>query len=238
MNLRDLSLLPILLFASITVGQGKGEIKLHVSPHNGVEYVLDGKERLSNRGLVLPAGDHRFVFWAPDRKMLDTTLTIVADTTILFYKILPITDAYRAYKVEQKRAVQGRFFYRAIPLVLTATAGVFAWNSNKKDREAYDALVAAEDSYNSLRVPLAITGLKDQVLPSLQADLDAANRRLTMAVALAGVGVVATILGFIKAGRIVEPTYKDKGKVEFDGLVWMPSRNGSSIQLGMHIPIR
>jgi hypothetical protein len=122
--------------------------------------------------------------------------------------------------------------------VLTATAGVFAWNSNKKDREAYDALVAAEDSYNSLRVPLAITGLKDQVLPSLQADLDAANRRLTMAVALAGVGVVATILGFIKAGRIVEPTYEDKGKVEFDGLVWMPSRNGSSIQLGMHIPIR
>lgn len=239
MKLRSLIQLVCLVFSqSLCHAQGKGTIELKVAPFKGMEYILDGKERLHHPALVLPAGEHRFVFYAPDRQVLDTVLRIVADTSMVFKKVLPATVAYRTYMDERRKVAQGRFFYRAVPLLATAVGCVFIANGKKQSTEAYDALVAAEDSYAVSRSPSGIDALKDEQLPVLQRDLDDANKKLGLALGFTSVAAVATVLGFIKSASLEDPVYEDREKIKFDGLVWLPGQQGGTVQFGMTIPIR
>lgn len=213
--------------------QGKGEIQLNVSPQRGMAYVLNGKERLTNRALVLPAGEHRFAFWSPDRRILDTTLTVIADSTVAFYKTLAPTEAFLTYQAGLKRAKHKRLLYRAVPLLATVVGGVFTMNAKKENDAAYDALKSAEEEYATLRTPFIIANHKTNVLPSLQAEHDAAYRRMRLMMVGTSVVALATVWGFIRAARVEDPTYEDQEKLRFDGLVWLPGQNGGTFHAGM-----
>lgn len=238
MMILRMAFLPALVLVCLGAqGQDKGELKLYVSPFNGVEYILDGTERLNARGLVLPAGDHRFVFWAPDRQILDTTLTILPDTVQAFHKTLVPTLEYRDFLQAQKRVKHGRFFYRAIPTALAGVGVVMSLNAKKGLDEANTTLTELEDDYATLRAPSSIVSLKSEAIPNAQDEVDQASRKLTTAVVFTSVAVVATVWGFIKAGSLEDPEYEDKGKVIFDGLVWVPGQQGV-FQAALTIPIR
>lgn len=219
------------------MAQGKGEVQLHVAPQRGMAYVLDGKERLNNRALVLPAGEHRFTFWAPDRRILDTTLTIVADTSIAFYKTLEPTEAYLAYVNVQRKVKQQRLFYRAVPLLATAAAGLYTMSAVKKNNDTRAALVEAEERYSTLRDPGMIATEKRDVLPRLQEDHDAAYRNLSLGVIGTTAFALATVWGFIKAARIEDPVYEDRERIRFDGLVYVPGQRGGMLHAALTIPL-
>ncbi|MEZ4788496.1 MAG: hypothetical protein R2811_00600 [Flavobacteriales bacterium] len=231
--MRRVVVLLILGFPCLSTFAQKGEVQLNVSPQRGMEYILDGRERLTNRALVLTAGDHRFTFWAPDRRILDTTLTIIADTSIAFYKTLAPTAEYLSFQRDLKRVKHQRFYYRAVPLLATVVGGVFTLNAMKQNNETYDALQAAEDEYASFRDPVVIATHKTTVLPRLQEKHDAANTQLRTTMAITSVAALATIWGFIKAARVEEPTYEDKERLRFEGLVWLPGPRGGSLQAGI-----
>lgn len=226
-----------LILVAVVFGLGavaqKGEIQLNISPQRSMEYVLDGRERLNNRALVLPAGEHRFTFWAPDRKILDTTLTIIADTSIAFYKTLTPTEAYLTYQRDLKRIKHQRLFLRSLPVLATAVCAISTVNARKENNEAYDALVAAEEAYPTFRDPGIIATHKATVLPRLQREQDEANRKLRTTLAVTSVAALATVWCFIKAGNLEEPVYEDKERIRFEGLVWLPGQRGGNLHVGL-----
>lgn len=223
--------------SSCAFAQSKGEVQLHVAPHRQVEYILDGKERISNRALVLSAGEHRFTFWAPDRKVLDTTITIIADTSIAFYKTLEPTEAYLEYAKADQRVRQQRLFYRAVPLLATVAAGLYTANAVKKNNDARAALVEAEGSYATMRDPRVIAEQKEDVLPRLQDEHDRTYRNLGLAVVGTTTFALATVWGFIKAARIQDPAYEDRERIRFDGLVYMPGQHGGTLHAALTISL-
>ena len=47
-----------------------------------------------------------------------------------------------------------------------------------------------------------------------------------------------TTWSIIRASKKPAPVFEDKEKVRFDGLVWVPGRQGGSLALGLTVPIR
>ena len=210
-----------LLISNGSYAQSKGEVRIAVQPQRGLEYLLDGKERLVNLGLMLPAGPHRFVFYAPDRMLLDTTVMVISDSTIMLRKVLPPTPEYVSFRRSIKRNAQGRFFFRVIPLALTAVTTGFAVAANRDRLEADKALTEAEESYGTLRTPSVISDLKDRKLIQLQTEYDKARSRTIFYTSLATVASIATVIGFIKAASIKDQEYHDLEKVRFDAMAWI-----------------
>jgi hypothetical protein len=221
----------------MVMAQGKGEIQLHVAPHGSMEYVLDGKERLSNRALVLPAGEHRFTFWAPDRSIVDTTLLILADTSIAFYKTLAPSPEFVAFQQQQRKVRRARTSLRILPLAATLVSGVFTAVAYNAYSESRTLLQDAEASYTTLRDPNAITLLKEKELPRLQTEHDAAARRVGWLTAITSVAALGTVWSFIKAAQVDDAPYEDKERIRFEGLVWLPGSTGGHLYAGFTIPL-
>ncbi len=219
------------------VAQGKGEVRLAVQPQQGLQYILDGKERLSNPGVMLPPGPHRFVFWAPNRSIVDTTINVIADSVITFRKLLPVPAEYRAHDQMLKNNGYNRLAYRGVPILITAASVVLAVSANKKRKDADEALRTAEDSYSTERNPMAIENLKTTEIPARQTDLDKAHRSTTLWTGATVLGAAATVYGYIKAARIEDPVYEDREKVRFDAMAWSET-NGFGLYATLRIPLR
>jgi len=215
----------------------KGEVRLAVQPSQGLQYILDGAERMSNPGLMLPAGPHRFVFYAPDRSILDTTIQVYSDSVVLFRKVLPPTPEYRAHLAARQRNGYNRFLLKATPIAVTSAATFFALSANRSRIKADESLREAEEQYAVERNPAEIAGLKESVIPARQAELDAAHRRTLIWTGVAVIGAAATVAGFIKAARIEDPLYEDKEKIRFDGMAWAGPR-GMVYMASLQIPLR
>lgn len=219
------------------LAQGKGEVRLAVQPREGLQYIIDGKERLSNPGVMLPPGPHRFVFWAPNRSIVDTTLNVIADSVINFIKVLPVPPEYRAHVKTLKRNGYKRLAYRGVPILVTAASAVLAISANKQRKDADEALRSAEAQYGSERNPSAIEILKTNEIPSRQDDLNKAHRRTMIWTGAAVVGAAATVYGFIKAARVQDPDYEDREKVRFDAMAWSET-NGFGLYATLQVPLR
>jgi hypothetical protein len=234
------ALLPVAVALACSQGavaQGKGEVRLAVQPMQGLQYILDGKERLSNPGLMLEPGPHRFVFWAPDRSIVDTTIIVIADSVITFRKVLPVPAEYRAHVRTLKNNGYKRLAYRGVPILFTAASAVLAVSANKKRKDADEALRSAEDQYSTERNPAAIEILKTTEIPARQTDLDKAHRNTTLWTGATVLGAAATVFGFIKAARIVDPVYEDQQKMRFDAMAWSET-NGFGLYATLQIPLR
>lgn len=232
-----LSLALLLAAGGNAVAQGKGEVRLAVQPQQGLQYILDGKERISDPGLMLEPGPHRFVFWAPNRSIVDTMINVIADSVITFRKVLPVPAEYRAHVRTLKNNGYKRLAYRGVPILFTAASAVLAVSANKKRKDADEALRSAEDQYSTERNPAAIEILKTTEIPARQTDLDKAHRNTTLWTGATVLGAAATVFGFIKAARIVDPVYEDQQKMRFDAMAWSET-NGFGLYATLQIPLR
>lgn len=231
------SLMAAMVCAWPLVAQEKGEVRLHIAPYEGMQYLLNGVERGDARVLTLPPGDHRFAIWAPDRAIVDTTVTVVAGQALDLRKVLPMSPDYLAYRAARSKYNGRRLAWRGIPLLCTAVGGVFTVVSLNKQNTTYEALEAAEADYASLRDPAAIAKLKESIIPARLDDHKAARGQLLAAGTFTGLAVGATIYGFIRAAKLEKPAYEDREKVRFEGLAWQPGRAGGWC-MSVTVPIR
>gem|GEM_PF-644625 len=241
---------PVLVFLLIVGGAfaqtqpqapNSATIKLFVQPFYDVEYIYNDTVRLKESAVHvvrLPAGDHRFFFWAPNCSILDTTLHVKFDEDMEFHKVLKRTPEFLACERVRSHIRLQRSLWRGVPLLFTMGFGIKAFYDHKAHDQAYDDLHALQDSYSTLHVPSAIKALKETTIPAAQDELDATRRRFIISATLCGVGALATVYGCIRAGKLKYPEYEDKEKVRFEGLAWIPAGNGGMYlaQIGVPLP--
>jgi hypothetical protein len=132
----------------------------------------------------------------------------------------------------------GKALWRGLPLIFTVGFGLKGISDRKAHDQAFEDLHTLRDSYATINSPSTIAGLKGVAIPDAQAELDATRRRMTTSFALCGIGALATVYGFIRAGKLTYPQYEDKEKVRFEGLAWVPTANGGMYLAQIRVPIR
>src|SRR5689334_1490100 len=83
------------LFAQTT-----GKLRLLIDPGSNYHFVLDHQYRMQQREVELSPGPHHFSFWAPERKVTDTTVTVEAGRSKDFILRLSYSPDYVAYQRE------------------------------------------------------------------------------------------------------------------------------------------
>lgn len=220
-------------------GQATGKLRLNVQPIGSTEYVVDGKYRLHDREITLDQGAHRFLFWAPERRILDTTLTVVPDQTTEIMLELRYSQEFIAHRRAAQRYTLLHRWGRIAPPVIAAGLGAWAVTSFVTYKQASDDLVELNDTYASLTVPNEIDVLKDDRIPTAKDDFAKARTQFYVSTGLfvVSLGAVAYLRHLTTAAQT--PVFEDKEKVRFDGLVWAPAPHGGGTwAAALTIPIR
>lgn len=220
-------------------GQATGKLRLNVQPIGSTEYVVDGKYRLHDREITLEQGAHRFLFWAPERRILDTTLTVVPDRTTEIMLELRYSQEFIEHRRAAQRYTLMHRWGRIAPPVIAAGFGAWAVVSFVNYKQASDDLTELGDSYAELTVPNEISVLKDDHIPTAKDEFAKARTQFYVSSGLfvASLGAVAYLRHVTATKRV--PVFEDKEKVRFDGLVWAPAPNGGgTLAAALTIPIR
>ena len=224
---------------AITLGaQSTGTLRFLVEPGDSYRFILDGKYPMQERELKLLEGPHTFTFWAPTRIMVDTVLRVFPDRTTDVLLRLPYSPEYVTYQRELAQMKKEQWVGRVLPVALTLGTGIWAAVSYVNYKEAHDQLKADEELYNSSASPNRIERLKSTDLPAHQRDFKQARTTFAISGGLFVASAAFTTWSIIKASRKPLPTFEDKEKVKFDGLVWVPDRRGGTWAMGLTIPIR
>ncbi len=243
-KIRSVTLLFILAWAQVHTGigahaQSTGKLRILCEPVGTSSYVVDSKHRMNDREITLMEGAHRLVFWAPERRMLDTTVMVVAGTTKEVRAQLRYSEEYIAYRAQADRFVRNDRWLKYGTPVVTAGAGVWAGVSIARAIDARKDLDALQDEYTSSADPGGLLDLKSTRIPDAN---DALRRSRTMAYVSSGVfALSACALWYVNERRKEHkaPVFEDKEKVRFEGLVWVPGSNtGGTWAMGLTIPIR
>ena len=231
---RTVRLWVILLLGQVLCGAGlkaqsTGQLRFLMEPAGMTSYLLDGKHRMAQRELSLLEGPHRFVFWAPERRMLDTTINVIPDRVTEVRISLRYAEEYIAYRDELRRYERGHGLVRHLPTVLAGGAAVWAGVSLVRWGKADRRLSDAQQEYITLADPDAIAELKGTRIPDAKEDFRSARTQFFVAS-----GVLALSAGAIwyVRDRIRDrqpPTYEDKERIRFEGLsgwIGAPGRTG------------
>lgn len=220
-------------------GQSTGTLRITCEPQATYSYILDGKHRLRDRELTLMEGPHRLVFWAPERRVLDTTFTIVPNALTEARIQLRYSEEFIAFNKKLRRYERDdRWLRYGTPVLVLGSAAWFGV-SVYQGIDARRDLDHLRDDYAESTSPSGITALKGNDVPD-------ANKRLRQARVMAGVsggllvgsGALWWYMKKIRAKRPA-PVFDDKEKARFDGLVWMPDASGQGIWMaGLTIPLR
>ena len=218
--------------------QSTGKIRLFIEPGHNYQFVLDDKYRMQQREVELMEGPHRFSFWAPSYRVVDTTLTVVPNTVTTFTMRLPLSNEYLAWQREVATFRRQVVISRALPAA--ASVGLAAWSmvSFFKHRTAHQQLQDDELLYSSLTSPRAIQELKDETLPASKEELKNTRTMFTISTGLFALAAAGTAYAFIRTRGRQMPMFEDKEKIKFDGLVFVPSRDGNVWAAGITIPLR
>ena len=227
-----------IVFVATTTAQAAGKLRFIVDPGSGYSFVLDHQYRMQQREVDLIAGPHHFTFWAPERRMIDTTINVVEGRTREITILLPYSDEYRKYERDLRDLKKQTWLNVALPSVLTIGAGVLMGSGYRKYKNAHEQLEADEQAYRSGSDPLRIAQLKDVLIPSHKSEL--ADKR---GVFYLTTGVFAAVAAgsaymIIRHAKRPAPSFRDAEKVRFDGLVWVPSSGGGYFMTGLHIDLR
>lgn len=224
--------------APCSQGQSTGTLRLFIEPGHDFQFVLDGRYRMQQREVTLAEGPHHFSFWAPKHRMIDTTVTVIANTVTSFMLRLPVSAEYMAFEREVAAYKRQVVLGRALPL--TATIGFGAWSIVNffQYRTAHEQLRDDEAMYASLTSPRTIAELKDVTLPADQDELAKQETELIISGALTVASAAATYWIFKRTKDRPVPRFEDREKVKFDGLVWVPSSTGGQWMAGLTIPLR
>ncbi len=233
-------LLSILIGASALscLAQTVGKLRLLVDPGGNYQFVLDHKYRMQQRELELGIGAHHFSFWAPQRQIVDTTFNVMEGRTQDVVVRLPYSAEYRQYQNDIDHYRSRMWTHRLIPAV--ASVGGIAWSvlSYVNFKDAHEKLDQDVADYNAVYVPSELTKLKTVTIP---ADKDAFSSARTSFYVSTGI-TTAVLLGtawlWMKSSKRAVPTFDDKEKVKFDGLVMIHDAHGSAWCAAITIPIR
>lgn len=205
----------------------------------GWSYVLDGANRMSDREVTLLEGPHRFVFWAPERRMLDTTYMVLSNTTRELRISLRYSPEFIAHRQEAERFQRNdRWVRYGTPVVVLGTAA-WAGVSIKRAIDARKDLDALESEYYASSYPAGISDLKENRIPDANRELRASR---TMAFVSSGVFVASAVGTWYLRNRFArkgEPIFDDKEKARFEGLAWVPVDGSTGCWMAaLSIPLR
>jgi hypothetical protein len=226
------------LLGSKVHAQGTGTLRLLVDPGDSYQFVLDGKYRMQEREVKLMEGPHTFTFWAPTRSMVDTVLRVVPDKTTEVWIRLPHSPEYMTYTQELQQLKKEQWMGRVLPSAVTLGTGIWAISSYVNYKDAGEQLEADEALYNSSASPNDLRRLKEEEVPAHQQEFKDARTMLYVSGGLFVASAAFTTWSIIKASKKPAPTFEDKEKIKFDGLVWVPDRRGGTWAMGLTIPIR
>lgn len=220
-------------------GQSTGKLRILCEPVGTSSYIVDGKHRLSDREITLMEGPHKLVFWAPERRMLDTTVMVVAGVTKDVRTQLRYSEEYITYRAQADRFRRNdRWMKYGTPLVALG-AGAWAGVSIVRAMDARKDLDALQDEYTTSADPEGLRDLKATRIPDANDELRKAR---TLAYVSSSVFVLsAGAVWYVQKIRRehTAPVFEDKEKVRFDGLVWVPGTGGEGTwAMGLTIPIR
>ncbi len=230
-------LLGAALVALSVQGQETGKVRLMVDPGAGFQFVLDHKYRLSQRDVELPIGPHHFSFWAPTRKVVDTTITMEPGRMKDFFLRLPYSTDYVAYNKEFTAWRSSRNIQRRVGVVATLGTGVWSIVQYNKWKKAGDQLDVDEALYSTSSVTPELVKLKETDIPQHKQDFKKARNGFYIASGLTAVLAAGTIWTYVRTGKIAPPTYQDSEKVRFDGLVWIAGPDGGQWCSSISIPL-
>lgn len=229
--------LSFVLVASIATAQRTGRVLLDLSPAGSSSYVLDGKYRMTDRQLELMEGPHRFVFWAPERRMLDTTITVVGGGQVEVKVELRYSEEYVAWRKREDRARLDRAWARFAPPLLMAGSAAFAVASYVKHQQAYDDLQELVTEYGSSVDPRRIASIKGEELPAAKDRLNDTRTGIIVSGGVLAASSVALVYFRYRAKERATEPFEDKERIRFEGLVWDRSPNGAVWGAQFTIPL-
>ena len=228
-----------LQMSTCAFAQSTGTLRITCEPQASFSYLLDGKHRLKDRELTLLEGPHRLVFWAPERRMLDTTFTIAPNAMNEARIQLRYSEEFIAFNKKLRRYERDdRWLRYGTPVLVLGSAAWFGV-SVYKGVDAQRDLHRMRDDYAESTSPAGINELKDSDIPD-------ANKRLRQARVMAGVsggllvgsGALWYYMKKIRSKRPA-PTFEDKEKARFDGLAFVPGPDGQGLWMAaITIPLR
>lgn len=237
MTIRPLHFLVTMVLPMVCAAQNTGTLRLLVDPGHNFEFVLDRQYRMQQREVKLGEGLHHFAFWAPERMIVDTNVFVVADRTTDFVLKLPYSPEYMQYRQELAKYETKRRVARTIPTIVTGAGLAWVGLSYAKYQKARDVLEKDKETYDIDVVPGSIRTLKDQTIPQHNEDLRSARTGLYTSIGFTAVAAGVTYFFYRRSTRWERPTLNDKQKVLFEGLTWVPTRNGGFFHAGITIPL-
>lgn len=219
--------------------QSTGTLRVFCEPHATCNYVLDGKHRMNDRELTLLEGQHRLVLFAPERRMLDTTITILPNAMQELRIQLRYSEEFIAYNRKAQRFNRDDRWLRYGTPVLAVGAAAWFGVSTWKAVDAQRDIDALEQSYGESTSPAGIAELKGDRIPDANKKLrQARTMTYVSGGALVAAGAAWWYVAKVRSKRQA-PVFEDKEKARFDGLVWMPDANGHGMWMaGLSIPLR
>jgi len=225
--------------STFVFAQSTGTLRITCEPQATFSYVLDGKYRQKDREITLMEGPHRLVFWAPERRMLDTTISVAPNAVRELRIQLRYSEEFISYNKKLRRYERdNRLLKYGTPALVL---GSFAWFGVSVYRgiDAQNDLDRMRTEYAESTNPAGITDLKDAQIPD-------ANKRLRQARVMAGVSgglMIGTgaLWYYLKKSRSERkpPVFEDKEKARFDGLAFVPSNDGHGVWMAaLTIPLR
>ncbi|MCO5274280.1 MAG: hypothetical protein M9900_05105 [Flavobacteriales bacterium] len=224
--------LAALVPASALYAQTSGKLRLQIDPP-GYMYRLDHRFTLQKNEVELLEGPHRFSFWAPQRKVVDTTLTIIGNRASTFTLRLPFSTEYLVYQRDLDAYQKQMRLMRTLPAILTVGALVYTGFQFANMKKAHDVLDDDRAAYDVAPSPHAITVLKEQTMPADKEAFRKARNKFAVSAGVTALFAGTTAYLYWRSGQRAKPEFIDKEKLRFDGLSWMPGPNGGTWQGGL-----
>jgi hypothetical protein len=215
-------------FAVNTFAQTTGKLRMLVDPGDSYEFIVDRQFRMQQREVELTTGPHHFSFWAPERVVVDTTLTVVEGRTTSIVLYLPYARSYLVYQRDLQSYERSMKMYRLLPAMVTGGSLLYTVLSYSKVKKAHNQLDADQKSYDDARSPRKIAVLKTQTIPAHKEDFEKAQTRYGIAAGVTLLCAGTTVYLFHRSNKVTRPAYNDQEKIRFDGLSWMPGPNGGT----------
>ena len=225
---RTISILAFMVFAFTAAAQTSGKLRLQIDPASSFSYKLDHKFTLQQTELELLEGAHHFSFWAPQRKVVDTTITITGGEVGTLQLRLPYSTEYLVYQRDLRTYEKQMNVMRLVPAAITGGALIFTGIKYANMKKAHDRLEADGGDYANATSPHSITVLKEEVIPGHIDEFKKARTafRISAGVTVLFAGVTTWL--YLRSAKVAKPEFHDAEKVSFDGLSWMPGPGGGA----------
>lgn len=225
--------LAALVSTSLVIAQSSGKLRLEIDPAASFTYRLDHQFTMDQREVELLEGPHHFSFWAPQRRMVDTTLTVVGGQTKEFQLRLPFSTEYLVYQRDLDNYRNQMRVMRLVPAAITGGALLYTAFKFAKMKKAHDQLDDDRAAYNDAPSPHAITVLKTETMPAHKEEFDKARTNFAVAAGVTALFTGTTAYLYLRSAKQAKPEFYDAEKLRFDGLSWVPGPNGGTWQGGL-----